>query len=802
VGLSNARMVLPHSLSRLAHGTALACVLALPFVSVAALPSPALAQDAIGANYQSDPNARMLLQADELVYDRDVNTVTAQGKVRIEYDGNHLVADKVTYNQQTRRMTATGNVEIVERDGNKIYSDHMDVTDSFRDGFVNGLRVETTDNTRFAAESAERSNGEITTFNNGVYTACEPCAKNPDKPVLWQIKARKIIWNSTTKTVRFEQGRFEFFGMPLAWFPAFEMADPTVKRKSGFLFPGFSYKDDLGIGIKNSYFWALAPNYDLTLSTTGYTKQGFLTEAEWRHRLENGTYNLRIAGIHQMKPEKFDAASVDRYEDNRGMVASKGDFELNSRWRFGWDVMAQTDRNFSRTYSIEGYNAQTQVSKIYLTGVNHRNYFDLNFYRFNVQESYPVTDAYKDYEMHSKQPWVFPSLDYSYTLPEPVYGGELNFNTNLQVLYRQNANYAGKFINVLENGRWVQQPNPYPRVPGFDGTNARLTTEAEWKRTFITPAGLVITPLLALRGDAIGNNTNFNLADAGYTDALVRSEALRAMATAGLELRWPILFSTTSSTHIIEPIAQLYIRNNERYAGELPNEDAQSFVFDATNLFSRDKFSGYDRVEGGTRANLGLRYSGNFNNSDWALYALGGQSFQLGGVNSFGTSDFLNVGADSGLQNARSDYVAMIGTSNSTGLALAARGRFDKDSFSVRRGELEAQQSWQKLTVSAQYAYIAPQPAYGYNDLRQEVTGSATARINTNWRVFGSGTYDLVSETLVRASSGLAYDDECFTYSMNYVQTRNPGEDKASHGIGFNISLRTLGDIGSGTQTF
>ncbi len=786
MGLSNARMVLPHSLSRLARGTALACVLALPFISVAALPSPASAQDALASNYESDPNARMLLQADELVYDRDINTVTAQGKVRIEYDGNHLVADKVTYNQQTRRMTATGNVEIVERDGNKIYSEHMDVTDSFRDGFVNGLRVETTDNTRFAAESAERSNGEITTFNNGVYTACEPCAKNPDKPVLWQIKAHKIIWNSTTKTVRFEHGRFEFFGMPLAYFPAFEMADPTVKRKSGFLFPGFSYKDDLGVGIKNSYFWALAPNYDVTLSTTAYTKQGFLTEAEWRHRLENGTYNLRIAGIHQNKPGEFDVNTVDREEDNRGMVASKGDFNLNSRWRFGWDVMAQTDRNFSRTYSLDGYGAETQVSKIYLTGINNRNYFDLNFYRFNVQESL-LSD--NPNEMHSKQPWVFPSLDYSYTMPEPVYGGELNFNTNLQVLYRQNANYTPLGTR-------------FPRVPGFDGTNARLTTEAEWKRTFITPAGLVITPLLALRGDAIGANTNFNLADAGYTDALVRSEALRAMATAGLELRWPILFSTTSSTHIIEPIAQLYVRNNERYAGELPNEDAQSFVFDATNLFSRDKFSGYDRVEGGTRANLGVRYSGNFNNSDWALYALGGQSFQLGGVNSYGTSDFVNVGADSGLQDARSDYVAMIGTSNSTGLALAARGRFDKDSFAVQRGELEAQQSWQKLTVSAQYAYIAPQPAYGYSDLRQEVTGSATARINTNWRVFGSGTYDMVSETLVRASSGLAYDDECFTYSMAYVQTRNPGDDKASHSVGFNISLRTLGDIGSGNQTF
>lgn len=795
MGSSNTRMVLPCLFSRYARGTALACVLALPFISVAAMSSPALAQEqnALGANYQSDPNARMLLQADELVYDRDVNTVTAQGKVRIEYDGNRLVANKVTYNQQTRRMTASGNVEVVERDGNKIYSDHMDVTDSFRDGFVNGLRVETTDNTRFAAESAERSNGEITTFNNGVYTACEACEKDPDKPVLWQIKARKIIWNSATKKVRFERARFEFLGMPLAWFPAFEMADPTVKRKSGFLFPGFKYKDELGYGIKNSYFWALAPNYDVTLSTTAYTKQGFLTEAEWRHRLENGTYNLRIAGIHQNKPGEFDALTVDREEDNRGMIASKGDFQINSRWRYGWDVMAQTDRNFSRTYGLEGYSGSTQVSKIYLTGIDNRNYFDLNFYRFNVQESIlPGRDG----EMNSRQPWVFPSLDYSYTLPEPVYGGELNINTNLQVLYRENSNFG-----VAADGTAAQ----FARIPGFNGTNARLTTEAEWKRTFITPSGLVITPLLALRADAIGVNTSLNPADpngANFTDAIVRSEALRAMATAGLEVRWPILFSTTSSTHILEPIAQIYMRNNERYAGQLPNEDAQSFVFDATNLFSRDKFSGYDRVEGGTRANLGVRYSGNFDNSDWALYALAGQSFQLGGVNSYAQSDFVNVGRDSGLEEARSDYVAMIGASNSRGLAIAARGRFDKDTLEVKRGEVEAQQSWSKLTLTAQYAYIAPQPAYGYSDIRQEVSGSASARVNENWRVFGSGTYDLVSDTLVRASSGLAYDDECFTYTMAYTQTRNPGEDKASHGFGINISLRTLGDIGSGSQTF
>ena len=119
--------------------------------------------------------------------------------------------------------------------------DHIDITDDFADGFVNALRVETIDKTYFAAESAERMGGVLTTFNNGVYTACEPCEEKPDKAPTWRIKARKIIWNGEKKTVRFENANFEFFGFPLAYLPAFEIADPTVKRKCGFLFPGIGY---------------------------------------------------------------------------------------------------------------------------------------------------------------------------------------------------------------------------------------------------------------------------------------------------------------------------------------------------------------------------------------------------------------------------------------------------------------------------------------------------------------------------------------------------------------------------------
>lgn len=722
--------------------------------------------EAIGAGLNIAPNAQMLLEADELIYDRDAQTIAAVGSVRIDYDGNQLVARKVTYNQRTGRLMAEGNVEIVQPDGTKIYADKVDITDDFKDGFVNALRVEATNNTRFAAESAERVGGEVTTFNQGVYTACEPCKDNPDKPPFWQIKAKRIIWNGKKHTIRFESSRLEFFGVPLAYFPVFEIADPTVKRKTGFLIPGITYKSALGAGLKVPFYLALSPSYDLTLAATGYTKQGFLAEAEWRQKFNTGSYSVKIAGIHQANPDEFAAGTVDRLVENRWMIGTKGQFQINPRWQYGWNILAQSDRNFAYSYGLDGYDPYVQKNEVYLTGLNDRNYFDLHGYKFNIQESTTVASAAQD----PRQPWAS-SLDYSWTAPNPVLGGELNLNFNGQGIARFERDDAPLLASV----------------PGVEGRSGRFSSELEWKRTFIAPGGLAITPLFALRGDGL-------LMD---TSDVVRTQAFRGMATAGLELRWPVLFSTTSATHILEPMAQIFARNDERFAGELPNEDAQSMVFDATTLFERDKFSGFDRMEGGIRANLGLRYSGSFANG-WSAHALFGQSYHLGGLNSFASPDLVNAGAFSGLESKVSDYVGMLGISNNRGFSLAARGRFDEKTFEMRRGELEASLTGARGSVSARYAFIQAQPSYGFANDRKEVSATASAKLNANWRLFGSATYDLVSSRMVKDSIGFSFDNECFSYSLTGTETRSTLTDaKPVRSIGFFISLRTLGDIGS-----
>lgn len=137
--------------------------------------APAEAQDAATRIDDLQPNipadAKLLLTANELVYNRDTEKVTVRGNVQIEYGGYKMVARQVDYDQKSGRILATGDIQLIEPGGNIVYADRMDVTDDFGNGFVQALRIETTDLTRLAAETGERRNGEEFILNKAVYTA-------------------------------------------------------------------------------------------------------------------------------------------------------------------------------------------------------------------------------------------------------------------------------------------------------------------------------------------------------------------------------------------------------------------------------------------------------------------------------------------------------------------------------------------------------------------------------------------------------------------------------------------------------
>lgn len=737
--------------------------------------SPALAQSLNSGNLQAPQvpeNTKLLLAADELTYNQDLDLVVARGGVQIDYGPYQLVARQVEYNQVTGRVRAFGNVELIEPNGNRIFADELDITDNFSDGFIEALRVETPDRTRIAASSAQRSGNNITVLNNGVYTACPKCEKDPTKPPFWQIKAARVIQNDEERTVRFESPVFEIGGVPILRLPSFTIPNHENRRRSGFLIPSAGYSSKLGYFGKVPYYFALSPDMDATVTASGFSQAGFLTEVEFRQKFNRGNHTLLLAGAHQHDPNHFDVfegqETFDGQETERGFIASKAEFQLDEKWKLGWNAMYQTDPNFARTYSIEGYNALRQTSEAYITGLGTTSYFDAHVFKFDVQDDV-VGSTTED-----QQAIVYPVVDYHRIFNDGVTGGDLKFTFNSQHLSRE--------LDQTVSGR----------TTGLDGNNGRITAELEWKKQFVTDFGLVLTPILAARGDY--HHFDVDTAPAGLTSG---SNASRGTITAGLEAKYPLLVTAGSSTHVIEPVVQIFARNDEKLSGGLPNEDAQSFVFDASNLFERDKFSGFDRIEGGTRANVGFRYTGSYSNG-FTTHAVFGQSFHLGGQNSFAQTDLTGAGADSGLETDRSDFVGAFTVDSGKGLSITAGARFDKDDFNIERSTLAANYSDSNLSATLSHTRIAAQTGYGSSSDREEINASASLKFADDWRVFGGTTYDIDSKNFTTSSAGLAYENECFIITGVYNHKHSVGSAEAEWDAGLRISFRTLGTLNVG----
>lgn len=697
---------------------------------------------------QPEQNTPMLLQADDLIYDNENNKVTARGNVEIYYGNYTLTADQVIYDRSASTLNAEGNVRIKEPAGAVIAADKITLTDDFRDGFVRSLSVVTQDDERIAATKATRMEGEVTEFESAAYTPCKPCATNPEAPPTWRIRARKITHNKPDATITYRDAAFEFFGVPIAYVPYFRHADPTVKRKSGFLVPTYGNSDKLGNSIEIPYYFALNESYDFTFSPVITEKAGVLLQGMWRQRFRNGGYKIDLAGVHDGGRESFAPGG-----DFRGSVKTQGDFWYNSFWNYGWDVTLESDDTFRRYYQLEDVLRTDRISQAYLIGLRDRNYFAARLYQFNGLVGQDTDFA---------ESWVHPVIDYNYIFAQPVLGGELAYDANVLSLSRED---------------------------GSD--NNRIISELKWRRQMIDPVGQVWTPFARGRGDLyyVSDVNDPVTGEVGNRDGIGR-----ATAVGGLQYSFPFVAHGVRASHVLEPVAQIMARPDTIDQGDIPNEDARSLVFDDTLLFDVDKFSGYDRIETGARADVGLRYTMQLHSGSY-MRAVAGQSYQLGGPNAFDQG--------SGLEKARSDYVTGLYFQSMTNWGAVAQSRFDEETLALRRTDLSTWLTYGPVTASVTYADINDQNLFGFIEDREEILGNGVLALTDRWSLVGQMRYDISNEQRITDGIGVRWADDCFALTVTYEETFIRDRDiEPDQRVSLRFELKNLGSYDLKTDVF
>lgn len=755
-----------------ALGTTLAALIAT-LCTLFAAPNAAFAQAQTGLEQivkspDVDSSEPMLLQADEMVYDNDNGRVTAKGNVEIYYGNYTLLADKVVYNRNANTLAAEGNVRMKDPDGAVITADQLTLTDDFRDGFVDALKFVTKDDTRIVAESASREAGNVTVFRKGWFTPCKLCEEDPSKPPTWRIRAGKITHKRDQAKIVYNDAAFEFFGVPVLWTPWFQTADPTVKRKSGFLIPSYSHSDELGNSVQIPYYFALSDHYDFTFAPMWTEKAGTLLLGDWRQRTSNGGYRLELAGVFD---NDTDITSPAFGDDFRGSINTQGRFAIDPYYSFGWDILAETDDTFRRYYNLDSRLKTDRVSQVYLEGLHDRNYFSTRFYN---------TESLLAPDEEFSEATVYPIIDYDYIVDTPIVGGELSFNSNVMVFSSEDGTDSNRFI-----------------------------MEANWRRQLIDGIGQVFTPFGRLRGDVYSVDEPSVLELSGSEDLVTANPEdgaiWRGNAVGGMEYRYPFITTTGTVTHTLEPIGQIIARPDSLGdQQEIPNEDALSLVFDDTILFDIDKFSGYDRIETGTRANVGVRYTAQLISGAYAR-AVFGQSYQLAGQNEFDT-DFYRT---SGLATDTSDYVSGVYLQATENISFTAQQRFDQDTFDVERTDLGSWVRYGPLQARVNYADVpgevtggAPPRIVSNNDREEIVLGGALA-ITNEWWALGNLRYDIEEEQTITDGLGLRYQDDCFkidvTYQRSFIKDQDIEPDQR---FLVNFALKYLGTYSVATEAF
>ncbi|MEW5962551.1 MAG: LPS-assembly protein LptD [Pseudomonadota bacterium] len=683
-------------------------------------------------------NAQPLyLQGDELIYDSSGNKVTARGNVEIFHNNYILTANEVVYDQGANTLTALGNVTLKEPNGNVVRADRYTLTDDFRDGFVQSLSIVARDDTRIAGEQAIRRDGNVTEFHNGKFT---PCKSKEGVPPLWCISAKRVIHDQQEATITYQDAQFELFGVPVLYTPYFQHPDPSVKRKSGFLLPSYMNSENLGFGVEVPYYFALAPNYDFTFHPMYLTQQGVLWQGEWRHRLDTGEYWVKFGAIDQDPSNLPGNPTDDKLDGWRGTLETKGKFALGSWWNAGWDVTLESDDTFRRFYKYDNILLTDRVNQIYLGGQSDRSYMRTTLYHFG---GLLLNDP------PSAESRAHPIIDHNYVFDDPVLGGELRWDTNVLSFSRDD-------IALLA---------------GSQGIN-RAVTEVKWRRQLTDPVGITYTPFAELRGDIYQLNDYVD----PDTGILIADETVtRGRTTAGMMVAYPWVANSPLASHIIEPIGQIITRQDSLPQRRLPNEDAKSLIFDDTNLFDTDKFSGLDRLETGTRVNAGLQYTFQANNGGYARL-LAGQSFQIAGENPYANPGRDVTGAHifspvNGLENDNSDYVIGAYLAPFEGLQLISQSRLQEDDFDLMRQNLYGRVALGPVEASALYTFAARAPEIGRVIDQQDITSHLAVKLTDTWSVLGSARYDIGNDDWIQDSIGLKYADDCFVLTASYIET-------------------------------
>ena len=433
-------------------------------------------------------------------------------------------------------------------------------------------------------------------LERATYSTCAPQDK------AWDVEAKSIAIDNANATGVAKNAVIRIRQWPVFYTPY--LSFPTNKeRKSGFLYPMVGYSNVGGFDLGLPYYWNIAPNYDMTITPHLYSERGVMMGGEFRY------LNSNSFGVFRGSILPGDKAYKSFLRDNE-LSYPRLRNQSDNRWSFG--AIEQTYITPNLRFNL---NAEQVSDDYYLQD------FSSNLAQITQRQLLREADL-----TYTTEHWLFRGMVQSYQTLHPVNESPISsvYERLPQILARGfyynlpfNANF--NFLGQYDQFHWPTESwetvgrQQGPRV----NLNPILSLPYLKPWGFVTPSVQLVERYYSVNNPQFTPSHEFNRAIPRYS------------IDSGLYFERDLCLGSELFTQTLEP-RLFYLKVPYQDQSELPIYDSGYMIFNASQLFRTNQFSGFDRIGDANQLTYALT-------SRWLSEATGAEkaNFTIGQIRYF-----------------------------------------------------------------------------------------------------------------------------------------------------------------------
>jgi LPS-assembly protein len=691
-------------------------------LAAASVPPFVFAQSTGKAPRPNEDNVPTSLGAERMT-GRPDREVILERDAEITRGQTTLNSDRATYNIIDDEVHAIGKVRL-KRFGDFYTGDEIKLKLDTGKGFVvNPTYRLQQNNAQGKGERIDFEARDRATVKEGTYSTCE--GPDPD----WYLRSDTLKLDTgrdigtASKTIVYFKG-VPILGTPFMSFPL------SNERKSGFLPPTVGTTNKGGLEVMLPYYFNIAPNRDLTLYPKVISQRGLQLGAHARYLGETYSGETKVEGLLH-----------DRLTNShRWAISTTHGQRFGNNWTFSTDLNAASDDNYPNDFPTTLTSA---TQRLLLRDMNLS--YGGPFWVANARAS--------NYQV-LQDPLAPIGRPYDRLPQLSINAGQQDVNGFDWSAYSEFTRFWHP--TSLRGNRMVINP--------------RLTYPIGTSGYFIRPSVSAHATSYALSNPAPGMPSTFNR----FLPTL--------SVDGGLVFERSTSFLGREATQTLEP-RLFYVYTPYKDQTQYPIFDTGLADFNFSQIFSENRFSGYDRVSDANQLTAAV--------TTRFIEQSGAERMQFALAQRFYFNDQRVAAQFTGTANeTRSDLLAAASGQVTSALWLDAYTQYSQSLRTVSRSNYGVRyQPGAKKILNLQYRRDLPAQL-------ELVDLSGQWPVADRWYAVGRVNYSTREKKVAESLLGLEYKADCWVFRV--VAHRLPtATGVATSSIFFQLELNGLSKLGS-----